>query len=80
MVYKNNILLDVFDGQEVERPPVWVMRQAGRILPGYREIRAAAGSFKTLVKDADKIAIVTREPVDVLGVDAAILFLSLIHI
>lgn len=80
MSYKNNILLDLFAGDKVSRPPVWVMRQAGRILPGYREIRAKAGSFKKLVKDPEKIAIVTREPVDVLGVDAAILFSDILVI
>jgi len=80
MAYKNNILLDLFAGQKLERPPVWVMRQAGRILPGYRKIRAEAGSFKKLVKDAEKIAVVTREPVDVLGVDAAILFSDILVI
>jgi len=80
MTYKNNILLDLFSHKEISRPPVWVMRQAGRILPGYRKIRAEAGSFKKLVKDAEKIAVVTREPVDVLGVDAAILFSDILVI
>lgn len=80
MCYHNNLLLDTLKGQVVERPPVWVMRQAGRILPGYRKIRAKAGSFKNLVKRPDLIAEVTVEPLEVLGVDAAILFSDILVI
>ncbi len=80
MAYDNNLLLDVLNGKEVSRPPIWVMRQAGRILPGYREIRASVPSFKHLVKRPDLISIVTVEPLDVLGVDAAILFSDILVI
>lgn len=80
MTYQNNILLEVLNKKEVERPPVWAMRQAGRILPGYRKIRASVSGFKELVKRPDLIAEVTLEPVDVLGVDAAILFSDILVI
>ncbi|MFT6809600.1 MAG: uroporphyrinogen decarboxylase [Saprospiraceae bacterium] len=80
MSYHNNLLLDVLEGKKVARPPVWVMRQAGRILPGYRKIRASVGSFKGLVKRPDLISEVTVEPLQVLGVDAAILFSDILVI
>lgn len=70
----NRMLLDVLDGQQTPRPPVWLMRQAGRILPQYRALRSQMKSFKDLVKNPVKAAEVTIQPVDELGVDAAILF------
>lgn len=80
MSYKNEILLDVFRKNPVSRPPVWVMRQAGRILPNYRKIRASVSGFKELVKTPDLIAEATIEPLDELGVDAAILFSDILVI
>lgn len=80
MTYQNNLLVDVLNHKEVERPPVWVMRQAGRILPGYRKIRRSVPSFKHLVKQPDLIAEVTTEPLTELGVDAAILFSDILVI
>ena len=80
MSYKNEILLDVFKGKPLERPPIWIMRQAGRILPGYRKIRSSVSGFKDLVKNPELIAEVTVEPMNVLGVDAAILFSDILVI
>lgn len=80
MSYKNEILLDVFKGKTLERPPIWIMRQAGRILPGYRKTRASVSGFKELVQNPELIAEVTVEPMDVLGVDAAILFSDILVI
>jgi len=61
-------------GQATERPPVWLMRQAGRILPQYRALRAGFPDFKAFVKTPEAAAEATIQPVDELGVDAAIIF------
>lgn len=60
--------------QPTERPPVWIMRQAGRILPQYRALRAHFPDFKAFVKTPAAAAEATLQPVDELGVDAAIIF------
>jgi uroporphyrinogen decarboxylase len=61
-------------GEPVERPPVWLMRQAGRILPQYRALREKFPDFKAFVKTPEAAAEATIQPVDELGVDAAIVF------
>jgi uroporphyrinogen decarboxylase len=80
MQLKNDLLLRAAKGNKVERTPVWLMRQAGRILPEYRKVRASAGDFKTLVKTAELATEVTIQPVDILGVDAAIIFSDILVI
>jgi uroporphyrinogen decarboxylase len=74
MAIHNDLLLRAARGEQVDRVPVWVMRQAGRILPEYREVRASVSGFVELVKRPDLVAEVTLQPVDILGVDAAIIF------
>ena len=74
MELKNDLLLRAAKGEQVERVPVWTMRQAGRILAEYREVRAKAGSFIALATTPELAAEVTIQPVDILGVDAAIIF------
>ncbi len=77
---KNDLLLQAAKGSPTKRPPVWLMRQAGRILPEYRKVRAKAGSFKNLVTNPELTAEVTLQPVDILGVDAAIIFSDILVI
>lgn len=77
---KNDLLLRAAQGEKVERTPVWLMRQAGRILPEYREVRAKMGGFKELVENPEFACEVTIQPVDHLGVDAAIIFSDILVI
>lgn len=76
----NDYLLRAARGAETDYTPVWLMRQAGRILPEYRKVRAVAKDFKTLVKTPELAAEVTVQPVDILGVDAAIIFSDILVI
>ena len=71
---QNDLLLRAARGEKTERTPVWVMRQAGRILPEYRAVRAKLSGFKELVETPEYAAEVTVQPVDLLGTDAAIIF------
>lgn len=77
---KNDLLIRAAKGEKVERTPVWLMRQAGRILPQYRAVRESVADFKALVKDPALVAEVTIQPVDALGVDAAIIFSDILVI
>ncbi len=74
MKLQNDLILRAARGEAIERYPVWLMRQAGRILPEYREVRASLSGFKELVETPERAAEVTIQPVDILGVDAAIIF------
>lgn len=74
MSYENDLILKAARGEHVERYPVWLMRQAGRILSEYRAVRASVSGFKELVETPELAAEVTIQPVDLLGVDAAIIF------
>ncbi len=69
----NDTFLKACRGEEVEYTPVWMMRQAGRYLPEYQAVRAEV-DFLTLCKTPELAAKVTIQPVERLGVDAAILF------
>lgn len=60
--------------QRVDTTPIWIMRQAGRYLPQYRATRERAGDFLSLCKNPEWAAEVSMQPVEILGVDAAILF------
>lgn len=77
---KNDLLLRAAKGLDVERAPVWLMRQAGRVLPEYRATRAKAKNFIDFVKNPELAAEVTIQPVDILGVDAAIIFSDILVI
>jgi len=71
---KNDLFLRACLRQDVERTPVWMMRQAGRYLPQYRATRAQAGGFLNLCKTPELACEVALQPIDILDADAAILF------
>ncbi len=68
------LLLETLRGKTGSRRPVWLMRQAGRYLPEYRELRARKGGFLELVYDSEAAAEITLQPVRRFGFDGAILF------
>ena len=74
MKFQNDLILRAAKGETIERYPVWIMRQAGRILPEYRAVRGTLSGFKELVETPERAAEVTIQPVDLLDVDAAIIF------
>lgn len=76
----NDLLLRTARGESVKRPPVWLMRQAGRILPQYRKLRSNFPNFVAFIKTPEAVAEATLQPVDELGVDAAILFSDILVI
>lgn len=80
MKLTNDLLLRAAKGEITERTPVWLMRQAGRILPEYRAVRESLNGFIDLVKNPARAAEVTIQPVDILGVDAAIIFSDILVI
>ena len=80
MMLKNDLLLRAARGEKTERTPVWVMRQARRILKEYREVRSKLSGFIELVQNPELAAEVTIQPVDILGVDAAIIFSDILVI
>ena len=65
--------------QNEERPPVWIMRQAGRYLPQYQEIKKKH-SLEEMFRTPELIFEITKQPLDILGVDAAILFADILHV
>ena len=67
-------LIATLKGHRQDRPPVWLMRQAGRYLPEYRALRATKGGFLHLVNDSEAAAEVTLQPLRRFGFDGAILF------
>ncbi len=70
----SKIFVDACFGKETPYTPVWMMRQAGRYLPEYMKVRAEAGDFLNLCHDPKKACEVSLQPLDAVGVDAAILF------
>lgn len=79
-ILKSDLILRAAKGEKTDRVPIWLMRQAGRILPEYRQVRASVPDFKALVKNPELCAEVTIQPVDILDVDAAIIFSDILVI
>lgn len=76
---KNDLLLKALKKEKVERPPVWMMRQAGRYLPDYIKLRDKYDFF-TRVQTPELATEITLQPVDQIGVDAAIIFSDILVI
>ncbi|HSD62198.1 MAG TPA: uroporphyrinogen decarboxylase, partial [Ignavibacteriaceae bacterium] len=79
MKLKNDLFLKACKREPTERTPIWIMRQAGRYLPEYRAIREKA-DFLTMCKTPELAAEVTIQPVDIIGVDVAIIFSDILVI
>lgn len=76
---KNDLLLRALRHEVVERPPVWMMRQAGRYLPDYLKLKAKYDFF-TRVQTPELACAITLQPIDQVGVDAAIIFSDILVI
>ena len=78
MITNEKLLVRALRGETLKRPPFWFMRQAGRCLPEFREIRARAGSFLDLCYNPKLAAEVTLQPIRRFGMDASIVFADIL--
>ncbi|MEO1046548.1 MAG: uroporphyrinogen decarboxylase [Pseudomonadota bacterium] len=77
---KDALIVRQLKGERTDARPIWLMRQAGRYLPEYRELRAQKGGFLELVYDSEAAAEITIQPIRRFGFDAAILFADILNI
>jgi uroporphyrinogen decarboxylase len=80
MALQNNLLIQAAKGEKTSRTPIWLMRQAGRVLPEYRALREKFKDFKQYIKTPEAVVEATLQPVNILGVDAAIIFSDILVI
>ena len=80
MKTENKLMIRALKGETTERPPIWLMRQAGRFLPEYRNTRAAAKDFLDLCYSPDLAVEVTLQPIRCFGFDASIVFSDILVI
>lgn len=80
MQLKNDTYLRALLKQPVPRTPVWMMRQAGRYLPEYKEVRAGCGDFMSLCRNPERACEVTIQPIRRFALDAAILFSDILTV
>ena len=80
MKLANDTFIKALLRQDTDYTPVWLMRQAGRYLPEYRQVRANAGGFMDLCRNKDFATVVTLQPVERFNLDAAILFSDILTV
>jgi uroporphyrinogen decarboxylase len=80
MALKNDLIIRALKQQDTERTPVWIMRQAGRYLPEYREVRKKAGDFMSMAQNPEMVCEVTLQPLRRFPIDAVIIFSDILTI
>src|SRR3954469_20107488 len=80
MIARPKRLVETLQGRKTSRPPFWFMRQAGRYLPEYRELRKSTNGFMDFCFTPDKACKATLQPIERFGMDGAIIFSDILVI